>query len=245
VIGAVTTMPRHAGKVAAGALPAALVAGLGLPALGGLIFLAVLMLGTACWVIGSEDRTARLSRILLAWRATPTAWLPSAPPRCPHPRPARDAGPCRGAHEHDSSPSGCSILAIWEQRGGAPDLAAGAVSSSHAWCRAADISGPSQWRPAPSGGRTTASWPAGQLPDHVTGVPPGNGVPLLDADETAAAMWARYQEAAGIKDSTAARKLTAVSSFYSWCARRGHVRANPVAGCPGPPSTTTPRPPPA
>jgi integrase len=62
----------------------------------------------------------------------------------------------------------------------------------------------------------------------------GHGVPLLDADETAAAMWARYLEAAGIKDSTAARKLTAVSSFYSWCARRGHVRANPVAGLPRP-----------
>ncbi len=62
----------------------------------------------------------------------------------------------------------------------------------------------------------------------------GHGVPLLDADETAAAMWARYLEAAGIEDSTAARKLTAVSSFYSWCARRGHVRANPVAGLPRP-----------
>jgi site-specific recombinase XerD len=42
-------------------------------------------------------------------------------------------------------------------------------------------------------------------------------------------MWARHLEAAGVKDSTAARKLTAVSSFYGWCARRGHVRANPVA----------------
>ena len=62
----------------------------------------------------------------------------------------------------------------------------------------------------------------------------GHGVPLLGADETAAAMWARHLEAAGIKDSTAARKLTAVSSFYSWCARRGGVRANPVAGLPRP-----------
>jgi site-specific recombinase XerD len=55
-------------------------------------------------------------------------------------------------------------------------------------------------------------------------------VPLLEADETAAAMWARHLEAAGVKNTTAARKLTAVSSFYSWCARRGHIRANPVAG---------------
>jgi hypothetical protein len=35
---------RHVGKVAAGAVPAALVAGLGLLALGGLVFLAVLIL---------------------------------------------------------------------------------------------------------------------------------------------------------------------------------------------------------
>jgi integrase len=59
-------------------------------------------------------------------------------------------------------------------------------------------------------------------------------VPLLEADETAAALWARHLEAAGIKNSTAARKLTAVSSFYGWCARCGHVRANPAAGLPRP-----------
>ena len=35
---------RHVGKVAAGAVPVALVAGLGLLALGGLVFLAVLIL---------------------------------------------------------------------------------------------------------------------------------------------------------------------------------------------------------
>jgi site-specific recombinase XerD len=46
---------------------------------------------------------------------------------------------------------------------------------------------------------------------------------LLEADETAAAMWARHLETAEVKDSTAARKLTAVSSFYGWCARRGGV----------------------
>ena len=40
---------------------------------------------------------------------------------------------------------------------------------------------------------------------------------------------ARHLEAAGIKNTTAAGKLAAVFSFYSWCVRRGHVRANPVA----------------
>ena len=49
-------------------------AGLGLPALGSL---AVLVLGAACWVLGSEDRTARLSRVLLAWRGN-TRCLPQA-----------------------------------------------------------------------------------------------------------------------------------------------------------------------
>jgi integrase/recombinase XerD len=58
----------------------------------------------------------------------------------------------------------------------------------------------------------------------------GHGVTLLDADETAAAMWARHLESAGTKNTTAARKLTAVSSFYTWCARRGRLPANPVAG---------------
>ena len=57
----------------------------------------------------------------------------------------------------------------------------------------------------------------------------GHGVPLLEADEIAAAMWARHLETAGVKASTAARKLTAVSSFYGWCARRGYVDTNPVA----------------
>jgi integrase/recombinase XerD len=69
--------------------------------------------------------------------------------------------------------------------------------------------------------RDMAQW-AGWCGEH--------GVALLGADETAAAVWARHLEASGVKDSTAARKLTAVSSFYGWCARRGDVRANPVAG---------------
>jgi len=38
-------------KVEAGAVPAALLVGLGLPALGAAVLLAILMLGTACWVI--------------------------------------------------------------------------------------------------------------------------------------------------------------------------------------------------
>lgn len=65
---AIMEVLRRAGKVAARAVPAALVTELGLPALGVLVFLAVLMTGVACWVIGSADRTDRASRVLLAWR---------------------------------------------------------------------------------------------------------------------------------------------------------------------------------
>jgi hypothetical protein len=62
-------MLRGVGKVVAGAgVPAILVAGLGLPALGALIFLAILAAGVACWVVRSDARTDRVSRVLLAWR---------------------------------------------------------------------------------------------------------------------------------------------------------------------------------
>ena len=80
---------RRAGKVAAGAVPTAVVAGLGLPALGSLLFLAVLVLGVICWVIGSRDRTERVSRVLLAWRGNPGCLSPGgeAPsPVVPRPR---------------------------------------------------------------------------------------------------------------------------------------------------------------
>jgi hypothetical protein len=81
---------RRAGKAAVGVLPAALLAGLGLPALGALVFLAVLMLVAACWVIGSGDRTERVSRILLAGRGD-ASFLPPGPvaPSLPASRPRR------------------------------------------------------------------------------------------------------------------------------------------------------------
>jgi hypothetical protein len=91
VIGAVVNVLRRAGKVAAGGLPAALVTGLGLPALGALVLLFVAMLGVACWVIGSEDRTARASRVLLAWRGNASCLAPgrgASPSPTPERRPA-------------------------------------------------------------------------------------------------------------------------------------------------------------
>lgn len=87
--GAAKARLKHAAKAAAGVLSAALLAGVGLPALGALVFLAVLVLMVACWVIGSGDRTERVSRILLAGRGDATCLPPvptALPPPAPRPR---------------------------------------------------------------------------------------------------------------------------------------------------------------
>jgi hypothetical protein len=66
---AATDMLRRAGRMAAGALPAALLTELGMPALGAVVFLAVTVLAVICWVIASGDRANRVSQMILAWRA--------------------------------------------------------------------------------------------------------------------------------------------------------------------------------
>jgi hypothetical protein len=103
---------KQAGKVAAGLLPAAFLAGLGTPALAALVFLAVLILGKICWIIGSGDRSDRVTRMILArWGdasclapATAAAALsisrrrrqPGAPPGCPLHEEGRPSGLRRG-----------------------------------------------------------------------------------------------------------------------------------------------------
>jgi hypothetical protein len=59
---------KHAGRAAAGMLPAAVLVRLGMPALVTLVFVAVLMIGVICWIISSDDRTDRVNRIMLARR---------------------------------------------------------------------------------------------------------------------------------------------------------------------------------
>ena len=59
---------RRAGRAVSGILPVAVLARLGLPALAAAVFLAVLVLGAACWVIGSDGQTDRVNRMLLACR---------------------------------------------------------------------------------------------------------------------------------------------------------------------------------
>ena len=81
-------MLRRGGRAAAGALPAALLAGLGLPALGALVFLAVAVLAVICWVIASGERTDRVSQMMLARRGQadgpkPGAATPPAPASWP------------------------------------------------------------------------------------------------------------------------------------------------------------------
>lgn len=56
-----------------------------------------------------------------------------------------------------------------------------------------------------------------------------HGVSPLAAEHEHGSAFARELEAAGRKPTTVARALASVSSFYAWCARRGALRANPVA----------------
>jgi hypothetical protein len=64
----VKTALRHASRAVAGIVPAALLVRLGMPALAALVFLAVLVLGVICWIIGSPGRSDRVNRTMLAMR---------------------------------------------------------------------------------------------------------------------------------------------------------------------------------
>lgn len=79
---------RRAGRVAAGMLPAAVVARLGMPALAAAVFLAVLALGAACWIIANGDRSDRLTRMIYARHGDARSLIP-APPAAPSPAPGR------------------------------------------------------------------------------------------------------------------------------------------------------------
>src|SRR6201996_1872346 len=69
----------------------------------------------------------------------------------------------------------------------------------------------------------------GRAPSWLTwcreqGVHPVTGVTMLHV-----ARYARQLEAAGLSPASAARKLAAISSWYAWLARRGHISAHPAA----------------
>lgn len=55
----------------------------------------------------------------------------------------------------------------------------------------------------------------------------GHGTDPLAVTEPDTAYWARHLEATGLTASTVARKISAMSSWYRWLVRNGHVRVNP------------------
>ena len=70
----------------------------------------------------------------------------------------------------------------------------------------------------------------GRAPSWLTwcreqGVHPVTGVTMLHVTR-----YARQLETAGLSPASAARKLAAISSWYAWLARRGHISASPAAG---------------
>src|SRR6476646_9805921 len=70
----------------------------------------------------------------------------------------------------------------------------------------------------------------GRAPSWLTwcreqGVQPVTGVTMLHV-----ARYARQLATAGLSPASAARKLAAISSWYAWLARRGHISASPAAG---------------
>jgi hypothetical protein len=82
---------KHAGQAATGMLPAAFLARLGMPALAALVFLTILGLGVTCWIISSDERSARVSQIMLARRGDARCLDTGAPLR-PRPLPFLAAG---------------------------------------------------------------------------------------------------------------------------------------------------------
>src|SRR2546430_16126436 len=72
------------------------------------------------------------------------------------------------------------------------------------------------------------------------GVHPVTGVTGLHV-----ARYARQLDDAGLSAASAARKLAAVSSWYAWLARRGHITASPAAGITRPRAAPDTPPPPA
>jgi integrase/recombinase XerD len=74
-------------------------------------------------------------------------------------------------------------------------------------------------RRRPSRAPSWLAWCQGQ------GVHPVTGVTGLHV-----AQYARQLDATGLSPASAARKLAAVSSWYAWLARRGHITASPADG---------------
>jgi hypothetical protein len=105
---------RRAGWMTAGLLPAAALARLGLPALAAAVILAGAALGVACWVIASDDRSDRVTRMIYARHGDArslTSRPPAAPALADRRRPARAAdtrpgGDLRATQRAERTPLG-------------------------------------------------------------------------------------------------------------------------------------------
>jgi hypothetical protein len=78
--GCLRAVLKRAGRLTAAAVPLAQLARLGLPALISLGFLAVLALATVCWVIASDDRSRRVTQLIIAARGASAVPSPSPAP---------------------------------------------------------------------------------------------------------------------------------------------------------------------
>lgn len=83
------TTLKHAGRAAGGTFSLAALTQLSMPALTAVGVLAVLMLGVICWIISSEERSDRASRLMLARRGDAKCLETSVTPPSPSPPRAR------------------------------------------------------------------------------------------------------------------------------------------------------------
>jgi integrase/recombinase XerD len=76
-------------------------------------------------------------------------------------------------------------------------------------------------------GITPAGRP-GRAPSWLTWCRATGADPLTGVTEEVVTMYARVLDAAGLSPASAARKLSAVSGWYAWLVRRGHIAASPA-----------------
>lgn len=76
----------------------------------------------------------------------------------------------------------------------------------------------------------TAPQRPGRAPSWLTWCQQQQAHPVTGITALHLTRYARQLDAAGLSPASAARKLAAVSSWYAWLARRGHITASPAAG---------------
>jgi integrase/recombinase XerD len=144
--------------------------------------------------------------------------------------------PGKGSPVHSSHPPGPALVAAEASADPVTLLVLGWLAAKRseqtrtAYARDIGISPPRRPSRAPS----WLTWCREQEVHPVT------GVTVLHV-----ARYARQLETAGLSPASAARTLAAVSSWYTWLARRGHIPASPAAGLARPraaaPRTPAPR----